>query len=183
MKITAPEEYGLRCLLRVARAGRKRQPWHDPPLPPEAMPVTGPEIAAAEKLSLPYVGKLMRMLRQAGLVKAVPGSSGGFRLARPPEEIRLGAVLLALGEPLFEEGSFCERHTVPETGACVNHDGCTLRALWRTLEGWMRRSLNQLTLADLLRGHGHVAELLRDRLRADASEPAPDLIPLTLAKQ
>src|SRR5436309_1871427 len=93
MKITAPEEYGLRCLLRLARAPAGRLPGFPP--------LTCPEIAAAENLSLPNVNKLMRMLRQAGFVKPSRGFRAGYFLARPPEEIRLGAVLLALGEPLF----------------------------------------------------------------------------------
>src|ERR1700722_8639835 len=120
MKITAQEEYGLRCLLRLARADADQPP------------LTIPEIAAAEKLSPPNVAKLLSVLRQAGLIDSVRGRTGGYRLARPPAEIRLGAVLLALGEPLYE-ATFCERHTGPEPGACVNHDGCTLRALWGTL--------------------------------------------------
>ncbi len=55
MKITAQEEYGLRCLLRLARAG-------------EGQALTIPEIAEAEKLSVPYVAKLMSVLRQVGLI-------------------------------------------------------------------------------------------------------------------
>jgi Rrf2 family protein len=168
MKISAQEEYGLRCLLRLAR------------VEPDQASLTIPEIAAAEKLSPPNVAKMLSLLRQGGLIESVRGRTGGYRLARPAERIRLGAVLLALGEPLFDEGSFCERHTGPEPGECVNHHGCTLRALWQTLEGWMRRSLNQLTLADLLPGHTHVAQLLRDRLRDDAFDPVPELIPLTM---
>ena len=91
MKITAQEEYGLRCLLRLARV-EADQP-----------PLTIPEIAAAEGLSAPYVAKLLSVLRQAGLIESVRGRDGGYRLARPPAEVRLGAVLLALGEPLFDD--------------------------------------------------------------------------------
>src|SRR5215467_3570580 len=101
MKITAQEEYGLRCLLRLAR------------VEPDQPPLTIPEIAAAEHLSPPHVAKMLAVLRQAGLIDSVRGRTGGYRLAQSAEEIRLGQVLLALGEPLFEEGSFCERHTVP----------------------------------------------------------------------
>ena len=90
MKITAQEEYGLRCLIRLARAYGEQ-------------PLTIPEVAAAENLSPPYVAKLLSVLRQAGLIESVRGRTGGYHLARPPAEVRLGVVLLALGEPLFEE--------------------------------------------------------------------------------
>ena len=46
---------------------------------------------------------------------------------------------MALGEPLFEEPGYCERHAGPETsGPCVHQGGCTLRGLWQTLELWMQ---------------------------------------------
>jgi DNA-binding IscR family transcriptional regulator len=84
----------------------------------------------------------------------------------------------ALGEPLFEEGIYCEKHASPETGAaCVHTSGCALRALWQTLEQWMRGVLDRITLADLLQSEGQIAERLRAHL------PAPESVAslLTLA--
>src|SRR5947209_1926538 len=168
MKITAQEEYGLRCLLRLAR------------VEPDQPPLTIPEIAADERLSPPNVAKLLSVLRQAGLIESVRGRTGGYRLARPPAEIRLGAVMLALGEPLFDDANYCERHAGPDTeGPCVHHVGCTMRTLWQTLEGWIRRTLNQITLADLLHSEGRIADLLRERLKTDVFEPVVPLITLT----
>lgn len=167
MKITSQEEYGLRCLLRLARDDGTQS-------------LTIPEIAAAEGLSGPYVAKLLSVLRQAGLIDSVRGRAGGYRLARPPAEIHLGAVLMALGEPLFDEPGFCERHRGSEAeGACVHHGDCTLRALWHTLEHWMRRALDQISLTDLVRGGVYVADLLRARLADVAAEPAGGLITLS----
>ena len=141
MKITAQEEYGLRCLLRLARA----ESGHS---------LTIPEIAASENLSQPYVGKLLAVLRQAGLIESVRGRTGGYHLARPADQIRLGSVLLVLGEPLFEDPGYCEKHAGPETsGPCVHRDGCTIKGLWQTLEEWVRHVLDQVTLADLLQGN------------------------------
>jgi Rrf2 family protein len=139
MKISAQEEYGVRCLLRLARA--------------DGGPLTAPEIAAAENLSPAYATKLLALLRHAGFVEAERGRIGGYRLTHPPAEIRLGAALLALGEPLFEGDGYCEKHAGPETsGPCVHHGSCGLRGLWQALEGWMRHILDQVTLQDLLTG-------------------------------
>jgi Rrf2 family protein len=168
MKITSQEEYGLRCLLRLARAEEGRS-------------LTIPEIAADEALSAAYVAKLLSVLRQAGLIESVRGRSGGYRLAASASAIRLGAVLTALGEPLFDEPHFCGRHpgTEASDGKCVHLGSCTLRELWHTLEHWMRRALDNITLADLMQNEGRLTELLRARLAEAVLEPESTLIPLT----
>lgn len=167
MKITAQEEYGLRCLLHLARVEGEHS-------------LTIPEIAAAEGLSQPYAAKLLAVLRQAGLIESVRGRAGGYRLAQPPADIALGSLLLVLGEPLFEDPGYCREHAGGSAdGLCVHHGGCTLRALWQTLEQWMRGALNEITLADLLQNEGQITELLRARLAEAVLEPASPLITLT----
>jgi len=169
MKITSQEEYGLRCLLQLARGQ-----WS----------LTIPDIAAAEGLSVPYVAKLLSVLRQAGLVDSERGRTGGYRLAGTASDITLGQVLLVLGERLFDEPAYCQKHAGSEShnGNCVHHGGCTLRALWGTLEQWMRNALDRITLADLLRSEGGITELLRSRLAETVLEPASPLISLTLER-
>ena len=151
MKISAQEEYGLRCLLRLAGAGQS---------------LTIPEIASAEGLSIPYVAKLLAVLRQGGLIDSVRGRTGGYSLARNPEEIHLGAVMLTLGEPLFNDPGYCQKHKGTEVhgDSCIHHGSCTLRALWDTLEHWMRNALDHITIADLLQSEGRITDLLRSRL-------------------
>jgi Rrf2 family protein len=167
MKITAQEEYGLRCLLRLARSADGC--------------LTLPEIAEAEGLSVPHVAKLMSVLRQAGLLDSVRGRSGGYRLAKAPEAIRLGSLLLTLGEPLFDEADYCQKHAgLAADGICVNQASCTLKSLWHTLEQWMRATLDRITIADLLRHEGRVTELLRDRLAAALGDEVTRSIPLTM---
>src|SRR5262245_3001306 len=167
MKITAQEEYGLRCLMSLARASGGTGS------------LTIPEIAQAEGLSQAYVAKLLNVLRHAGLIESVRGRAGGYHLARPPGEVRLGQVLLALGEPLFDDPGYCERHAGPETaGPCIHHDGCTLRGLWQTLEQWVRHILDQVTLDDLLRNEVPVLQRLRSQLPAQ-QPPLLSLTPLS----
>jgi len=166
MKITAQEEYGLRCLVRLARVQG-------------GVSLTIPEIAAAENLSVAYVAKLLTVLRQAGLIDSVRGRTGGYHLIRPPGDIRLGGVMLTLGEPLFEDPGYCERHAGPETsGPCVHQDGCSLRGLWQSLEQWMRQVLDQVTLADLLHDEASVVQRMQAQLRRDQT-PLLTLAPLS----
>jgi Rrf2 family protein len=169
MKITAQEEYGLRCLLRLARVG-------------EGQALTIPEIAEAEKLSPPYVAKLLSVLRQAGLITSVRGRTGGYRLSRPAAEMRLGEVMRALGEPLFEDPGYCESHASPDAGGvCVHNNGCTLRVIWQTLEQEIRRFLDRVTLTDLLQGPEPIAERLRAALHAHPAESPSSLLSLGIA--
>jgi Rrf2 family protein len=139
MKITAQEEYGLRCLLRLAQ-----QPGREP--------LTIPEVAAAERLSSPYVAKLLHILREAGLVDAARGRSGGYRLARSPEEISLGQALAVLGEPLFDEHGYCDRHrgTEDNVESCIHTSDCAVRAVWRSLGDRITEVLDRVSLAELL---------------------------------
>jgi Rrf2 family protein len=167
MKITAQEEYGLRCLLHLARAG-------------EGSSLTIPDIAAAEGLSEPYVAKQLAVLRKARLIDSARGRSGGYRLAKSPGEIGLGSLLLVLGEPLFTEPDYCEKHAGTAVDICVHHGACSLRGLWNTLEHWIRGTLDQITLADLLQNETRIAELVRARLASGVFEPSGELVTLNI---
>jgi Rrf2 family protein len=136
MHLLAQEEYGLRCLVRLARHGG-------------AQPLTIPEIASSEGLSPEYTAKLMRALRRGGLVTATRGAAGGYRLARPAEAVSAWEVLQVLGGTLFPEG-FCDSH--PGTlRDCVHTSGCSIRSLWRSVESAVRGVLERVTVAELAR--------------------------------
>ena len=55
-------------------------------------------IAKRQDLSLPYLEQLFVKLRRAGLVEAVRGPGGGYRLARSPDSIRISEVMEAVEE-------------------------------------------------------------------------------------
>ena len=155
MQLLATEEYGLRCLLQVASN-------------PTTRPLTIPEIAAAEGLSAEYTGKIMRALREGQLVKSTRGAAGGYRLARPPEEITPWDVIQALGGSFFREG-FCESHP-GQLHDCVHSPACSIRALWRRVEGAVREVLAGVTLADLRR-HEDVLAVWLDSPSAGRVDP------------
>ena len=135
MKFTAQEEYGLRCLLQIARRG-------------EGGSLTIPEISGAEAISIPYVAKLVRILRQGGFVKSTRGQAGGYILARPPEQIVLGEVLGLLGGRLFES-EFCERFP-GAVEICTHTVDCAIRSLWHAVQQGVDQILSRTTLRDLL---------------------------------
>jgi Rrf2 family protein len=136
MKLSSHEEYGLRCLLQVAHRGANGS-------------ATIPEISRHEGISIAYVGKLMRILRQGGFVKAARGKIGGYTLALPPERVYVGNVLTVLGGRIYE-ADFCNRHSGALT-SCAHSTDCSIRSLWRTLQGAVDSILRETTIRDLLR--------------------------------
>jgi Rrf2 family protein len=136
MQLLAQEEYGLRCLLELSR--------HDGP-----QPRTIHEIAQAEGLSPDYTAKLLRELRRGGLVESTRGASGGYRLARPADQITVWEAIEVLGGALFPE-SFCACHP-GQRSTCVRGSDCALRALWRRVDAAVRDVLSRIRLGDLLR--------------------------------
>lgn len=136
MQLLASEEYGLRCLLRVA-------------LVDAGAPVSISQIARDEGLSPEYTAKLMRELRLGGLVRSVRGAEGGYRLARPADEISVWSALQVLGGEFFPEG-FCACHGGRKR-KCVRASDCSIRALWRRLKAALRETLEGITLEDLRR--------------------------------
>lgn len=145
VKLTAQEEYGLRCLLQVARRA--------PPGSEQLLSIK--DVAAAEGLSIDYAAKLMRVLRQGGLLESERGATGGYRLAAPAESISLAKVMSALDSPLFSS-EFCGAHS-GHLDSCIHHArGCSMRALWRAIDSAVGAVLKRMTLADLL--HNSSAE-------------------------
>lgn len=136
MRLSATEEYGLRCLLQLS-------------LHRGAEPLGIAQIAAAEGLSPEHAAKIMRALRLGGLVVSTRGMRGGYHLARAAEEIDLWSALRALDTPMFTE-DFCS--TYPGVNAdCVHSTNCSVRALWSSLSQVLRRILERVTLRDLER--------------------------------
>ncbi len=134
MKVTAQEEYGLRCMLQAASST-------------PGNPVTLSSIAASEGISVPYASKILNHLREAGLVESVRGRSGGYYITRPAAEINLSEILAALGGHIFES-DYCDRFPGEEE-SCVHMGDCSIRSLWGTLEGIVDQVLRRTTLADL----------------------------------
>jgi Rrf2 family protein len=148
VKLSTQEEYGLRCLLQLARAG-------------EGASLTITEMSEREGISSPNVAKIMRILRRAGLVKSTRGKTGGYRLTRPAAEVRALDVLSALGGRLFDT-TFCDRHAGVERH-CLNLRDCSIRPVLRGLQQAVDHVLGELTLASLLPSEGEVAVTLRPK--------------------
>lgn len=152
MKLTSQEEYGLRCLVRLAHQ-------------PDGFG-TIQEIARAEDLTPAYVAKLMGVLRRAGLVHASRGHNGGYALARPAETIDLSEVLVALGGRLYSS-EFCPSHaglSAASGGSCTHNSNCSIRPVLVGLDRLVHDALVRITLRSLVRSEPAMHGFLNLRL-------------------
>ena len=148
MKITAQEEYGLRCLLQLART-------------PQGQVVSVKEIAAKEGLSGAYVEKLLRILSRSGLVHSMRGLKGGYVLNRAAASVTLGEVVRALGT-VENTAHICQSFTGNEA-SCVHFSDCGIRSVWSGLTTYIQRFMDQTTLASILDTEYTVSQRLANR--------------------
>jgi Rrf2 family protein len=147
MKLTANEEYGLRCLVRLGYAGYAGQA------------LTIPEMSEAEGVSSAYAAKVLRALRKGGFVKAARGKEGGYTLARPAVDIVIGDVMNALGGRLFET-DFCDSHS-GQAAICTRSVDCSVRSLWKAVQIAVDQVLHKTTLQDLLQNEEEMNSWIR----------------------
>jgi Rrf2 family protein len=134
MKISAQEEYGLRCLLQLASLA-------------EGETLTLPQIAEREGISQANAGKLMWILNKAGLVASTRGTKGGYRLARRAKEIRLSEVIKVLDEDVL--AGHCKSYT-GVLDSCVHTGNCGIRPVIVGLHDVVEQALSAITLAQLV---------------------------------
>jgi Rrf2 family protein len=99
----------------------------------------------AEKLDLPgpFLAKVLQQLAQMGLLESAKGPKGGFRLARPADQICVGEVVAAL------EGPGALDHCVMGFSSCESTNPCPLHEAWSAVKAQVEASMTQSTLAAL----------------------------------
>lgn len=111
---------------------------------------TAAEIAARTHIAPPTVSKLLKQLQRARLVDSARGLHGGYRLARPAAEISAAAILDAL------EGPIALTECAGDHSQCGIAATCSTGSAWQRVSLAIRRSLQEVTLAELA-GVGAVA--------------------------
>jgi Rrf2 family cysteine metabolism transcriptional repressor len=132
-------EYGVRLMVELGRQAGEH-------------PVALNAVAEAERLPLSYLEHLVAKLRNAGLVTSTRGAHGGYRLARPAEEISMDQVVEALEGQIAPMECF---HATPEGKVLCSHEvdgdrACATKLLWTRVQGGVTRALAGTTLADLV---------------------------------
>jgi len=105
--------------------------------------LTASAMAQRTHIAGPTVAKLLKQLHRAGLVNSLRGTHGGYQLARDPESISAAAILDAL------EGPIALTECSASTGQCGIEHTCSVGRTWQRLSVAIRRSLNEVSLAQL----------------------------------
>ena len=144
MKVSAQEEYGLRCLLQLAHLS-------------EGEYLTLGQIAEREGISVANAGKLLWLLNKAGLVQSIRGTKGGYCLARPATEIRLSEIIKILDEDIMD--THCKSYP-GVLDVCVHTGDCTIRPMIVNLHEVVQEALSGITLAQLIGSEAGVNQTL-----------------------
>lgn len=145
MQLNDSTDYGLRILMLLGHAAPQRVPNRN--------------MASIHGLSYSHLQKVTQSLEAAGFVETRRGRGGGARLAREPEEIRIGDVVRAL-EPHLG----LVRCLRPGVSGCVLDGGCGLAGVLRRAAEAFMGELDGTTLADVLE-----ASPFADRLALEAA--------------
>ncbi len=138
MRLSRRSEYGLRALIDLGIAQQTGRPQ-----------LRIAEIARHEGLPIKFLEQILVRLRDAGLLSARRGPGGGYSLARPMADIRMGDALRHLSGSLallecveVDEGRSC---------TCPDRGHCGLRLLMDDVHRATADVLDRFTLADLVR--------------------------------
>lgn len=147
MKLSKRGEYALRSLINLgiaAEVGRSL--------------VRASELAAREQLPVKFLEQILQVMKEAGYIQSERGKYGGYRLAKPVREIKIGEVVRLIDGPLAPIG--CVSQTAYEKCTCPDEAHCGLRMLMLDVRNAIAGILDRYTLAD-------VVEVTLRKLRRD----------------
>jgi Rrf2 family protein len=137
MKLSKKGEYALRSLINLgiaAEVGRS------------LVQVT--ELAESEQLPIKFLEQILQTLKDARLVLSARGKFGGYRLAKPANQITIGQIVRLIDGPLAPIG--CVSQTAYVKCTCPDEEHCGLRMLMLDVRNAIAGILDRYTLADVV---------------------------------
>ncbi len=129
LRISKMTDYGVLLMAQMARA-------------PEQV-YNAAELAALLRMTIPTVSKLLKLLARRGLLASYRGTKGGYRLARPPQDITLIEIIDVI------EGHLGLTECTAVEGACVQEACCSLRGNWSWISQGVRHALRGINLLQM----------------------------------
>ena len=131
VKVTKLTDYGIALMASLA-SGLPHQQF------------TAMDLSRSMRLPLPTVRKLLKKLARSGLLESTRGASGGYSLARDPEEITLLDMVAALEGPLA-----ITECTSGEDCHCALVKICSQKDNWSLINQQLKSTLNGYSLAQM----------------------------------
>ncbi len=132
MQISRKSDYALRAMVYVAA-------WEDDKI------CSINEISEAEKVPREYLAKILKELSLQGFLHSYKGINGGYRLARPREEVTFLSILEGMqGKVAVNE---CVRSCSPVS--CLKKPNCAIHGFWLAEQERVVESLGSVNLASL----------------------------------
>lgn len=133
MRISAKADYAVRAAVELAAASDQK-------------PVKAERIATAQDIPLNFLENILGELRHAGIVRSHRGAEGGFRLAKPPDQVTIADIIRAVEGPLASvRGGPPEEISYPGTSAA-------LPRVWIAVRANLRKVVEHVTVADVAGG-------------------------------
>lgn len=142
--LTAKGKYGLKALVHLAQY-------------PAGELALVSDIATANNIPKKFLDAILSDLRNAGFVQSRKGKGGGYRLARPPEEIKVGSVVRVLDGPLAPIP--CASHTRYQPCDDCDVATCQVRHMMLNVRNAIAEVLDSTTLAQMRDADGEVLPL------------------------
>lgn len=133
MKISAKCDYACRAVLELTLAY------------PSGELLRISDIAASQSIPKKYLVQILIQLKGAGILSSVRGKNGGYRLAKRPDQIRVGDIAKAIDGPLTLIGCI-------DPGAkksCPQFENCAFKQMWKELEKKITGLLDSVTFEDI----------------------------------
>ena len=131
LKLTKKADYGLIALKHLAAK------------PGDGRAASAKEIAEAYGIPLPLLAKILQKLTKTGLLQSLPGSSGGYKLAKRPERISALEVIHAIDGPIILTTCFTTH------GKCDQSEKCTVREPLRKVHEAIIQLLDRITISEM----------------------------------
>jgi Rrf2 family iron-sulfur cluster assembly transcriptional regulator len=138
MRLTKKGDYALRAVIQVALA--------------EGNSCSINQIAAAGHIPRNFAAKILKQLRDAGLLRSFPGKSGGYRLARPQAEISFREIIEAV------EGPIVINRCLDKTSGCNRTSFCRMYDAWKETQDKMLKLLDDIKIAGII-GNDKILEI------------------------
>jgi Rrf2 family protein len=145
VRISAKADYAVRAAVELAASTEEK-------------PTKAERIATAQGIPLNFLENILGELRHAGIVRSHRGAEGGFKLAKPPEQVTIADVIRAV------EGPLASVRGGPPEQASYGGAAAALPRVWIAVRANLRSVVEHVTVADVAAGRlpGAIDRLAED---------------------